>query len=298
MKIFILGATGMLGHRLALDLSASNKVTCLLRKIDILKQHPQFKDMHTIDNIDVETPEGLNHLKYLIQNQKPKYLINAVGVIKQREECKNAVKTVYLNSLLPHILADICQETSTKLITFSTDCVFSGKKGGYTDNDIPDPIDLYGKSKSTGEVANMPHCLTIRSSIIGRELRDGLGLVEWFIKQENKTINGFVNAIYSGLTTNCMANLIGFLISNYPDIYGVHTISSDSISKFDLLTIIKNIYNLDIIINKNLDFHCDRSLNSSSFQNLYNWKPPSWKEMIQQMYNQDFLITSLNNKIK
>jgi len=178
------------------------------------------------------------------------------------------------------------------MIHISTDCVFSGKKGNYTEQDPSDAIDLYGRTKYLGEVYYPPHCITLRTSIIGRELKTRLGLIEWFLSQEGQ-IQGYKNAIYSGVTTHELARVIQNYVIPNEDLTGLYHVSSDPISKYDLLQIAKQAYGKSISIQPNTDFRIDRSLNSTKFREQANYSPPTWQEMIREMASDNKIYASL-----
>ena len=177
----------------------------------------------------------------------------------------------------------ICRSAGARMIHISTDCVFDGKKGNYTENDSSTADDLYGRSKFLGEVAYPPHCLTLRTSIIGHELKGKLGLVEWFLAQEGK-VRGFTHAIYSGFPTIEFARIITDYILPRPELTGVYHVSSDPVSKYDLLNLVAKKYGKKIEIEPYDDFRQDRSLDSSLFRRLTGYMPPSWPELVDQMH--------------
>jgi len=170
-----------------------------------------------------------------------------------------------------------------RVIQISTDCVYSGMKGDYKEEDISDARDLYGRTKFLGELG-YAGCLTLRTSIIGRELETTNGLVEWFLSQEGRTIEGYTKAIFSGLTTECISDVIGMAIEKYPEMHGVWHVASEPISKYDLLSLIGRIYQLDVNIEKNSTIVIDRSLNSDRFTSVTGFQAPDWHDMIEQMY--------------
>ena len=189
-----------------------------------------------------------------------------------------------MNALLPHQLAEFARAAGARLIHFSTDCVFSGIKGNYAQDDPSDATDLYGRTKSLGEVG-APRCLTIRSSIIGHELRNHTGLIDWFLSQRGGAIRGFTRAVYSGLTTLAMAQVVERSIVDWPDLDGVWQVSSAPVSKYDLLCMVNRIYGLGVRIDRDEDFVCDRSLDSTAFRTRTGWAPPAWETMVQQMHD-------------
>jgi dTDP-4-dehydrorhamnose reductase len=218
----------------------------------------------------------------VVEQVRPNVMINCIGVVKQRREALDPILSITINSLFPHQLAACCRRVGCRLIHFSTDCVFSGRKGNYTEDDLSDPPDLYGRSKLLGEVAG-PGCLTLRTSIIGRELRNRQSLVEWFIRQRGGEVEGYQRAIYSGLTTHAMARLVGDLIEFHPHLEGLWHVSADPIDKFSLLHLLNEQLKLGIRIKPQTDFRCDRSLDSTRFREAVGFRPPSWPEMIKEL---------------
>lgn len=169
-----------------------------------------------------------------------------------------------------------------RLITLSTDCVFTGEKGNYTEDDFPDARDLYGISKLLGEINNN-NCLTIRTSIIGRELDSAHGLVEWFLSNRGKTIKGYLNAIYSGFPTIILAEILSGIIADSPRLQGIYHVSSDTINKFELLGLLNKYYKANAVIEPFEDFIVDRSLDSSVFRQATGFSPLTWEQMIEYM---------------
>ena len=206
-------------------------------------------------------------------------VINCIGIIKQIEEAKDPIISITLNSLFPHQLAELCSQTNTRMFHMGTDCVFSGRTGNYTEDDISDAEDLYGRTKFLGEV-NREGCLTIRTSIFGRDFSKQSALLEWFLSNRGGTINGYTKAIYTGFPTQILAGIMGDIIEDYPDLSGVYQIASDPISKYDLLSKINLALDLNIKINPDDTFFCDRSLDSSKFRTETGYKIPDWDTMI------------------
>lgn len=281
MKILILGATGMLGHKLMQIFSKKYEVLGTVRKMGpAYEKHPILGKMSLQGDIRAD---DMHNIRDTIRVFKPDVVINCIGIVKQLQESQDPITSITINSLFPHKLAKICQESKTRLIHMSTDCVFSGKKGNYTENDPSDAEDLYGKTKYLGEV-DYPGCLTLRTSIIGRELGTSHGLLEWFLDQQGKTVYGYKMAIFSGLTTTALAQIIETIILNYPEMHGIWHVASDPISKYDLLTLINEQFGLGITILPNDTVMCDRSLNGSRFRQYTNIDIPSWPTMIEQIH--------------
>jgi dTDP-4-dehydrorhamnose reductase len=281
LKIIILGATGMLGHKLMQALSDKFFITGTIRgEIPDLSDHPVFSDMKIIGNIRAD---DLRSVHNAIDITEPDVVINCIGIVKQLPAAQDPLQSISINALFPHQLAKLCRQKNTRMIHISTDCVFSGNKGNYTETDPSDAEDLYGKTKFLGEV-NYPGCLTIRTSIIGRELETKHGLIEWFLSQEGKTVSGYKKAIFSGLTTIALSEIIAEIITNHPRIYGVYQVASEPISKYELLNLVNKIYGLKIRIDSDETIINNRSLNPEKFKKETNIKIPSWEYMIEEMY--------------
>ena len=284
MKLLILGGSGMVGHRLAKKLSNQYEIFSLLRERSDLDSNQFFEKVlpknQCIFIDDINEYENLNNT---VKKISPDIIINCIGVIKQRDKVENVLNMMRINSLLPHVLNQICNKNKIKLIHLSTDCVFSGTKGNYQESDNPDPIDEYGESKLRGEIKK-GNALTIRTSFIGPELFNKKSLFEWVKSQKNGEIDGFTNAIYSGLTTLAFSEIIENIIDKHQNLNGIWHISSNPISKFDLIEMINQKFNLKIKINRNSSFRCDRSLNSSKFQEETKIQIPSWRVMIDNLY--------------
>jgi len=284
MKLLILGGSGMVGHSLIKKLSNQYKIFSLLRKHPDMDSNQFFEKVLPKNQcIFIDDINEYDNLNNAVKKISPNIMINCIGVIKQRDKDKNELHMARINSLLPHILDEICNKNKIKLIHLSTDCVFSGTKGNYQESDNPDPIDEYGESKLLGEIKK-GNALTIRTSFIGPELFNKKSLFEWVKSQKNGEIDGFENAIYSGLTTLAFSKIIKNIIDKHQDLNGIWHISSDPISKFDLIKMINQKFNLNIKINRNSSFQCDRSLNSSKFQEETKIQIPSWKTMIDNLY--------------
>lgn len=236
--------------------------------------HPRI-----ITGVSAENPSDIDRA---FAAARPDVVVNCIGIVKQDKSAKNPIASITVNSLFPHHVARRCRESGARLIHLSTDCVFTGRKGNYSENDVPDAQDLYGRSKLLGEV-DQDDCLTIRTSMIGRELTGSHGLLEWFFSQEGQSVRGFKRAIFSGFTTQALADLIARIITDHPRLTGVWHVGSEPISKFDLLTLVKQTYGLAIEIRPDNDFVCDRSLDSTRFRAATGIEPPSWPEMIENM---------------
>lgn len=278
MRVLILGGNGMLGHKLVQVLGRDFETfTTIRREFDAVSRFGIFEKEKTITGIDVTS---LGQLTKAIEFAKPDVVINCVGIIKQVTSLPETM--VQINTLLPRRLAELSTQFSFRLIAMSTDCVFSGLKGDCSESDTPDAIDAYGQTKLHGEVVQ-DNCLTIRSSIIGRELDTKHSLIEWFLSQRNQTVGGYTRAIYSGFPTLIFAEILGSLIKEHGELSGIFHISSDPISKYDLLTLVNDGFNSNVTIQPDDSMVIDRSLDSTKFRTATGFLPPSWPEMIERM---------------
>lgn len=279
MRILILGGDGMLGHQLLTYLQPRHDVKVTLRQdIAVYRQYGLFNSENAYDSIDVRS---LERLVEVLADFRPEAVINAVGIVKQRPSAKESIPSLEINALLPHRLSVLCKGSGTRLVHMSTDCIFSGKKGNYQEIDPSDAEDLYGKTKYLGETQDN-HCLTLRTSIIGRELSRKKSLLEWFLSQTG-TVKGFTKAIYTGFTTLEMSRIIEKMLLNHPEASGVYQVSSEPISKFELLLLFREKLGHDIEIIPDDSFCCDRSLDSTRFRTDFNYTSPSWPDMIEEL---------------
>lgn len=280
MKILVFGGSGMLGHKLVQSLQRDFDVRATLRGgFSQVADHGIFDPAKTIENVDVTDPGSARRV---IEDAKPDVVINAVGIIKQLPSSKDVITSLTVNSIFPQRLAEMASEFDFRLFGISTDCVFVGSKGMYTEDDPPDALDLYGRSKQFGEVTG-PNCLTLRTSIIGRELGSSHSLVDWFLSNGGGKVRGYVNAIYSGFPTVVIADIIRDLITDHKDLSGLYHLSSEPINKYDLLQLIRDRFGADIEIDAFEDFQIDRSLDSTRFRSATGFSPPAWDQMIDQM---------------
>lgn len=219
------------------------------------------------------------HLIQLLEQERPDYILNAVGIIPQRDYAMSPLRCIELNSLLPHKLAQAAQAWGGRVIHFSTDCVFDGRRGAYSEQDEPTANDLYGRTKYLGEV-QYDNALTLRTSIIGRELTHHRSLLDWFLGQRGKKVKGYARVIYSGVTTNQMAKVVAMLISRYPRISGLYQVVARPISKFDLLSLIRDTYGLNIEIEREEHTRSDRSMKGDKLREATGYISPSWPELV------------------
>lgn len=280
MRVLVFGASGMLGHKLVQILSAGCEVSGTLRgSISSMSAYPLFCGIDLLEGIDAAVPSDLQRA---IDHVRPDVVINAVGIVKQLPTSKDVISTLTINSIFPHRLSAFAEQFGFRLITVSTDCVFDGSKGMYLESDTPTATDLYGRSKNLGEVTE-GNALTLRTSIIGRELGSSHSLVEWFLSNEGRAVKGFTNAIYSGFPTLILAGIIRDLIFDHPGLSGLYHVSSEPINKFELLKLMRTHYGANIEIEPDDKLRIDRSLDSSLFRQKTGFKPLDWESMVAQM---------------
>lgn len=280
-RVLILGGNGMIGHNLLLNLEKIFDTKVTLRKdISQYKKYKIFNANNSFFNLDAK-----NILDFydVINRFKPNFIINAIGITKKIShlDIKN---TYYINCEFPHLISTHLNDADL-MIQLSSDCVFSGKTGFYSESSIPDAEDDYGKSKAKGEILKR-NVLTIRKSTIGFELSDGHGLFNWWLKSSGK-IKGYDNAIYSGVTSTQLSKIIMSILKKNNKIYGLYNISSDPISKFDLLKLLNKVSNrLDLIIEKDTQFQCNRSLDGDLFFQTFGILLPNWTKMLTDLWSE------------
>jgi len=283
LRLLILGGSGMLGHQLWRGFHAQHDTWVTLRRpVADFAVHNLFDEAKAIQLDDITDDTALERA---LGQAKPEAVINCVGLIKQRDEASDEALTLRVNAEFPHRLAKRCGEAGARLIHFSTDCIFAGTKGNYTESDPSDAADLYGQSKHQGEVADA-HSVTLRTSVIGHELGTNLALLDWFLSQRGQAISGFTKAIYSGFTTLEMARIVDRILTQHPALSGVWHVASEPISKFALLQLCREKLGWEGVIAPNDEFVCDRSLNADRFNQATGYTPPSWEAMISELAQQ------------
>lgn len=283
-KLLILGGTGMLGHKLFAWLSEFSNldVYATARNLDGLPGFsPElFKKVRV--KVDADNSDSIIRA---ITEIKPDVVINCIGIIKQVPAAGDHLTAISVNALLPHRIALICRAVGARMIHISTDCVFDGDKGNYTESDLANATDLYGQTKFLGEVA-YSHCVTLRTSIIGHELKGKYGLVEWFLAQKGE-VNGYTNVVFTGVPTVELARIISAYVIPNSELQGLYHVSADAISKYDLLKLIASRYQKQIKIAPANDIYSKRTLNSTLFRGVTGYNPPDWPELVDRMY-QDY----------
>jgi dTDP-4-dehydrorhamnose reductase len=281
MKVLVVGASGMIGSTVLRVLSEKSdwEVFGTVRDISVKRFFPAAIGERLIAGVDVENPDLL--VKVLDQI-RPDVVVNCAGLTKHKPEADDPLVSIPINTLMPHRLAGLCKLVGARLIHVSTDCVFSGEKGGYVENDFADARDVYGKSKALGEVL-YPHTITLRTSTIGHELQSAYGLLEWFLAQQG-SCKGFNRAIFSGLPNTEFARVVRDVVIPRPDLHGLYHVGAGPIGKHELLKLIAKAYGKQIEIVRDDEFSIDRSLNSRRFNQATGYKAAAWPELIPAMH--------------
>jgi len=231
-----------------------------------------------LGGLDATDREGANSL---IERVKPDLVLNAVGIVKQRADAKAAIPSIEVNSLWPHVLADACARHDARMVHVSTDCVFSGSRGMYLETDVPDAFDMYGRSKLLGEVTDRENAVTLRTSIIGWQVDKPTGLVGWFAEHRHERLKGFTKAVFSGLTTRALTEVIRDVVLEDPSLTGLWHVSVEPIDKYTLLTKLAGYLGWEVDITPSEDLVIDRSLDSTPFRERTGWMPPGWDELLE-----------------
>ncbi|MEO8272549.1 MAG: SDR family oxidoreductase [Chloroflexota bacterium] len=278
-RILVLGANGMLGHQAIRVLAPEFEVWGACRNPAGLPALgvPNGRILAGLDATDPESAEEL------IKRVRPDLVLNAAGIVKQRLAARDATLSVQVNSLWPHVVADACMRHGARMVHVSTDCVFSGVKGGYVESDVPDDFDLYGRSKLLGEVADRDHVVTLRTSIVGWQLGEPTGLVGWFAAHRSEALQGFTKAVFSGLTTTALTEVIRDVVLPDPSLSGLWHVSAEPIDKFTLLSRLTADLGWTVDLTPVDRPVIDRSLDSTRFRQRTGWAPPSWDDMLQRL---------------
>lgn len=281
MKILVLGVTGMLGNAAFRVFSSDPRyeVWGTLRNTATLADFPPRIHERILRGVDVLDQDALVSTLVRI---KPDVVVNCVGLIKQLADANDPLTALPINALLPHRLARLCELAGARLIHVSTDCVFSGRSGGYLESDVSDAEDLYGKSKYIGELHDLPCAITLRTSIIGHELGSSYALVDWFLAQQG-SVKGFTKAIFSGLPTVELARVMKDFVIPRPELFGLYHVAAEPIAKFDLLELVAAEYGKQIEIRPDAALKIDRSLDGSRFREATGYIAPSWNDLIRSM---------------
>lgn len=264
MKILVLGKTGMLGNVVYNYFKDLNE--------DVIGTSRNKEDIY------YDAYENQEGIVNIIRKYRPNVIINCIGILNKEAE-DNKCLAIKVNSLLPHYIDSLSDKYNFKLIHISTDCVFEGTKGNYTETDIADATSFYGRSKAMGEVVNNKN-VTLRTSIIGPDNnKEGIGLFEWFINQEGE-VNGYKNVLWTGVTTIELAKVIETVIKN--NIVGLqHVVNNKIISKYDLLKLISTVFNKEIKINEEVNNKSAKTLIRTN--KSFDYEIPSYEKMIKEM---------------
>ncbi|TPK79045.1 SDR family oxidoreductase [Mesorhizobium sp. B2-4-17] len=281
-KLLVLGASGMLGNAVFRFFSTSPGFQTFgsIRSRSHQRLFSEEVSGNLVNLPDAENPDALLDL---FADVAPDVVVNCIGLVKQLSSASDPLAAIPINAILPHRLARLCRIAGARLIHISTDCVFDGADGNYSESSRPNAYDLYGRSKLLGEV-DYDNAITLRTSIIGRELNSAHSLIDWFLNQEG-SVKGFTRAIFSGLPTVELARVIRDFVLPNPALTGLYHVSAAAISKHDLLNIVAQIYAKEIRIEPDDRVGIDRSLNSSRFRHATGYEPPQWPALIQAMHD-------------
>jgi len=281
LRILVLGASGMLGNAVVRVLSENPSLVVFgtVRAESSKQLFTGTIASRIFSGIDIEQQESLTTV---FSDACPDVVINCIGLIKQLSDFIDPLQAIPINSMLPHRLARLC-EGRARFIHISTDCVFDGRKGDYVESDCADARDLYGMSKYIGEVA-YPHSITLRTSIIGHELQSKNSLVEWFLSQGPRC-NGFTRAVFSGLPAVVLAQIIRDVVIPDKELSGIYHLAANPINKYDLLTLIADVYSKSIQIIPDDTLVIDRSLNADKFRMATGYITPVWPILIRTMFS-------------
>lgn len=281
MRILVLGASGMLGNAMLRVMSEQEEWSIFgtVRGADPAL-HAAAPRAVLIPGVHADQPDSL--LAAFVQ-ARPDVVINCVGLVKQLSNAEDPLVAVPINTLLPHRLARMCEVAGARLVHVSTDCVFSGKQGNYTESDLADAQDVYGRSKLLGEV-DYPHAVTLRTSIIGHELRSTHGLVDWFLSQQVR-VKGYVEAVFSGLPTCELARVVRDFVIPHASLRGVYHVAAEPISKYDLLHLVNRVYGKALEIEPDDRLKIYRSLNADRFREATGYVAPAWPELVARMHD-------------
>lgn len=283
MRILILGASGMLGNLLMHELTATTPYTIIgtvRRKQQLMSEYPSHLLPLLIDGVSAD---DFLTVRNAVMDSAPDIIINCIGLIRQLPEGREPLPCIEINARFPHLLLSLCKERHIRLIHYSTDCVFDGSKGSpYTEEDPPSAKDIYGMSKYLGEVREAP-ALTIRTSIIGHELRSHHGLIEWFLSQKGP-VNGYTQAIYSGLPVTEHARVLRDVILPAPELTGLYQVAGKPISKYTLLSLVGKIYGKSTSVIPVGGFGENKAMSGDAFRRATGYAPPDWEQLIYDMY--------------
>ncbi|WP_018387850.1 SDR family oxidoreductase [Ancylobacter sp. FA202] len=282
MKVVVLGALGMLGNGVTRVLAREPgvEVIAVARRPDAAAQLPFLYPGAVLPLFDIH---DLDALRAILARTQPDVVVNAIGVIKQLVGAEDPLLTLPINAVLPHQLARLCGEAGVRLVHVSTDCVFDGARGSYSEDDTANATDLYGRSKLLGEV-DYPHAITLRTSLVGHELGTHHSLIDWFLAQEGP-VAGFTRAVFSGVTTVEFGRVLVRHVLPNPGLRGLYHVSASPISKYDLLRLVADVYGKQTEIVPRPEPVIDRSLRSDRFRAATGYAPPDWPTLVQELHD-------------
>ncbi len=280
MKILIFGVSGLIGHNMFRVLSNYFYVYGTLHHKKINYNNKLFENDNIIEDIDIK---DFINIESILNKINPDVVLNCVGLTKRKINLNSPYEPILINSLFPNFLSSWALKFNKRLIQFSTDCVFNGKQGNYTENSLTDAEDLYGRTKALGEIKQQ-NCLTIRSSFIGEELYDKTELLNWIISQKGQTVTGYRNTYYSGVSTHYLTKFIQSIIIDFPNLYGLYNLAPiKPISKYDLISLANKEYGLNLkIIPDELKIH-NPTLNGNLLRNITKLEIPTWDIMMKDL---------------
>jgi dTDP-4-dehydrorhamnose reductase len=281
LKVLVVGASGMIGSTVLRVLSENRdwEVFGSVRDESVKRFFSTFISERLIAGVNVENQDSLIKI---FDQIRPDVVINCAGLTKHKPEAEDPLVSIPINTLMPHRLSGLCKLVGARLIHVSTDCVFSGAKGGYVEFDFADARDVYGKSKALGEV-HEPHAITLRTSTIGHELQTQFGLLDWFLSQEGRC-TGYTRAIFSGLPTVVFAQVVRDVVIPQKELFGLYHVAAKPIAKFDLLKLIAEVYGKTVAIVPDDKLVIDRSLDAERFHLATGYVAPEWPELIKLMH--------------
>ncbi len=281
-KVLVLGATGMLGNAVLRFFNAAGRydVVGSVRSYAAKQALPVNLHAKLVAGVNVDSPDSLMRLFAAV---RPQVVINCIGLVKQLDGADDPLSALPINALLPHRLAHLCKAAGARLLHISTDCVFSGQRGMYREEDVSDAKDLYGRSKFLGEVAGH-HAVTLRTSIIGHELSGHHGLIGWFLAQQGP-VSGYTKAVFSGLPTVELSRVMHDFVIPNEGLHGLYHVSADPIDKYSLLREVARVYGKAIEVSPDQTLVIDRSLDSTRFRDAAAYAPPGWLDLIHRMHD-------------
>jgi dTDP-4-dehydrorhamnose reductase len=278
-RVLVIGATGMLGHKVWQLFRERFDAWAAVRDASVHAATGLFDGERVLSGVAVDRFETV---AAAVGRVRPQVIVNCVGIVKQVKAAADPVPSITINSLYPHLALALAREHGARMIHISTDCVFAGTRGHYAESDVPDATDLYGRTKLLGEISG-PGALTLRTSMIGRELAATTGLAEWFLSQRGGRAKGFRRAVFSGLTTAALARVLAEVIESHQALTGVYHVASAPINKYDLLIRLNDAFGAGVQVDADDALAIDRSLDGTRFAAATGIAVPGWDRMIDEM---------------